>query len=44
VLLLGLLGWAVTAARIRNPWPRLCGVLRTAGFGGLIIALKVLID
>lgn len=43
VLLLGVLGWAVTAARLRSPWARLGGAVVTAGFGGLIIALKALI-
>lgn len=43
VLLLGFLGWAITAARIRSPWARVGGALITAGLGGLIIALKALI-
>lgn len=43
VLLLGLLGWFVTAARLPSPWARLGGAAVTAGFGGLIIALKALI-
>lgn len=43
VLLLGFLGWAVTAARLRSPWARLGGAMITAAFGGLIIALKALI-
>lgn len=43
VLLLGCLGWAVAAARLGNAWARLGGALVSAGFGGLLIALKVLI-
>lgn len=43
VLLLGVLGWAVTAARLRNTWARLGGAILTAGFGGMIIALKAFI-
>lgn len=43
VLLLGLLGWAVTAARIRSAWVRLGRALVAAGFGCLIIVPKALI-
>lgn len=43
VTLLAILGWAVTAARLQNPWARIGGALLTAGFGGMIIALKALI-
>lgn len=43
VLLLGFLGWAITAARLNSGWARIGGAFVTAGFGGLIIALKVLV-
>lgn len=43
VVLLGLLGWAVTAARLPGFWARLGGAMLTAAFGGIIIGLKVLI-
>ena len=43
VLLLGILGWAVTAARVRGMWARLGGALVTTAFGAVIIALKALI-
>lgn len=43
VILLGLLGWGITAARIRSAWARFGGALVTASFGVLIIALKALI-
>lgn len=43
VILLGFLGWAITAARFRSAWARLGGASITAGLGGLIIALKALI-
>ena len=43
VILLGLLGWGITAARLRSAWARFGGALVTASFGGLIIALKALI-
>lgn len=43
VALLAILGWAVTGARLRNPWARVGGAILTAGFGGMIIALKALI-
>lgn len=43
VALLGVLGWAITAARVTGLWARLGGALLTAGFGAVIVALKVLI-
>lgn len=43
VVLLGVLGWAVTAVRLPGFWVRLGGALLTAAFGGVIIGLKVLI-
>ena len=43
VILLGLLGWGITAARLRSAWARFGGALVAASFGGLIIALKALI-
>lgn len=42
-LLLGLLGWFITAARTPSVWARLGGVILTAGCGALMILLKVLI-
>jgi len=43
MLLLGLLGWIVTATRLKNVWARVGGALVSAGFGALIIVLKALI-
>ncbi|AXK44570.1 hypothetical protein [Brachybacterium saurashtrense] len=43
VVLLGVLGWAVAATRLRSPWARLGGALVTAAFGGALIALKAFI-
>lgn len=43
MILLGLLGWGITAARLRGAWARFGGALVTASLGGLIIALKALI-
>ncbi|MFC5337678.1 hypothetical protein [Leucobacter denitrificans] len=43
VLLLGVLGWFVTAARIQSTLARFGGALLTSAFGGIIIALKALI-
>ena len=43
MLFLGVLGWYITATRIHNMWARIGGAAVTAGFGGLIIALKVFI-
>ena len=43
VVLLGFLGWGVTAARLPGTWARVGGALLTAGFGGILIALKALI-
>ncbi len=43
VLLLGILGWAITAARTSRVLHRLGGALLTAALGGVMILLKVLI-
>ncbi len=43
MLLLGVLGWTITAARAAGFLPRLGGALLTATLGGVMILLKVLI-
>lgn len=43
VLLLGVLGWAIAAARSLKPVVRFGSALATAAFGGVLILLKVLI-
>ena len=43
MLLLGILGWFIAAARHPGLWARLGGALVTALFGALMIALKALI-
>lgn len=43
ILLLGILGWGVTALRVDSFWARIGGALLTAAFGGILIGLKVLI-
>jgi hypothetical protein len=42
-ILLGVLGWFITAARTPSFWARIGGVILTAGCGALMILLKVLI-
>lgn len=42
-LLLGVLGWFITAARSASIWARIGGAMLTAACGGLMILLKVLI-
>lgn len=41
--LLAVVGWFVTAATVQSLWGRVCGALVTAAFGGVLIALKVLV-
>ena len=43
MLLLGVLGWTITAARSERFWPRLGGAVLTAALGAVMILLKVLI-
>ena len=43
VVLLGAVGWWITAARSTNVWRRIGGALLTAAFGGVLILLKALI-
>lgn len=43
VVLLGAVGWWITAARTQNPWRRLGGALLIAALGGVLILLKALI-
>lgn len=43
VMLLGLVGWLMAAARTDRLWMRVGGALVTAAFGGSLIALKVVI-
>lgn len=42
-ILLGVLGWFITAARTKSFWARIGGTLLTAGCGAIMILLKVLI-
>ena len=42
-LLLGVLGWVAVSSWTRRFWPRLWGTLITAGFGVVIIVLKVFV-
>ncbi len=43
VVLLGVLGWLITAPRTPSFWGRLAGALLTAGLGGILIVLKAFI-
>lgn len=43
ILLLGILGWFIAASRTPSLWTRLGSVVLTAAFGGVLIALKVLV-
>ena len=44
VLLLGVLGWLIAAARTRNLWIRLSSLLLMAAFGAVLILLKAAVS